>query len=179
MKEKTKSSKKVYECSFMELYEDQVILSNKKISERVYVKHPGAAAILPITTDHKIILVKQYRYPIGMENLEVPAGKKDDLNEDSLLCAKRELEEETGHITSEMIFINRIYPCVGYSNEYIDLFIAKNCVKIDHPKAMDEDENIETFFYTIDEVKMLLKTNQINDGKTLLLLQHYLLDELK
>lgn len=177
MKEKTKSSKKVYECSFMELYEDQVILANHKESQRVFIKHPGAAAILPITVDHKIILVKQYRYPISRINLEIPAGKKDDPTEDSFLCANRELEEETGHVSKEMTFFNRIYPCVGYSDEYVDLFIAKNCTKIANPKAMDEDENIEVLYFSIDEVKKLLSENQIQDGKTLILLQAYLLAE--
>lgn len=175
MKETTKSSKIVYECSFMKLYEDQVILDNQKSSQRVYIKHPGAAAILPITKDNKIILVNQYRYPIQKVNLEVPAGKKDDENEDSLECAHRELEEETGYITSNMEFFKRIYPCVGYSNEYVDLFIAKNCEKIKNPKAMDADENIECVFLSLDEVKHLIKTDQFGDAKTLILLQGYLL----
>lgn len=175
MKETTKSSKIVYECSFMKLYEDEVILDNQNISQRVYVKHPGAAAILPITKDQKIILVNQYRYPIGQVNLEVPAGKKDDENEDSLECAHRELEEETGYISSDMIFFKRIFPCVGYSNEYVDLFIAKNCEKIENPKLMDIDENIECVFFSLDEIKNLIQTNQIGDAKTLILLQGYLL----
>ncbi|MBU1094796.1 MAG: NUDIX hydrolase [Firmicutes bacterium] len=175
MKETTKSSKIVYECSFMKLYEDEVILDNLQTSQRVYIKHPGAAAILPITKDQKIILINQYRYPIGKVNLEVPAGKKDDINEDSFECAHRELEEETSHISSEMSFFKRIYPCVGYSNEYVDLFIAKNCEKIENPKAMDVDENIECVFLSLDEVKDLIKTEQIGDAKTLILLQAYLL----
>ncbi len=175
MKETTKSSKLIYECSFMKLYEDEVILDNHKTTQRVYIKHPGAAAILPVTLDHKIILVNQFRYPIGFVNLEVPAGKKDDIDEDSLLCAHRELEEETGYISSDMRFFKRIYPCVGYSNEYIDLFIAKNCVKKENPKAMDVDENIECVFFSLDEVRHLIQTDQIHDGKTLILLQGYLL----
>jgi len=177
MKETTKSSKLVYECSFMKLYEDQVILDNQNTSQRVYVKHPGAAAILPITKDHQFILINQYRYPIQKVNLEIPAGKKDDENEDSLLCAKRELEEETGYVSNDIKFFQRIYPCVGYSNEYIDLFVAKNCEKIENPKAMDVDENIETILLSLKEVKSLIKNNQIQDSKTLILIQGYLLLE--
>jgi len=175
MKETKKASKKVFECSFMELFEDEVILDNKKTSTRVYIKHPGAAAILPITKDHKIILIKQFRYPIQMINLEVPAGKKDDPKEDSFECAHRELEEETGYVTNQMEFYKRIYPCVGYSDEYIDLFIAKDCVKIDHPKEMDADENIECLFFNPEEIQELIDSDQIGDSKTLILLQHYLL----
>ncbi|MBU1141097.1 MAG: NUDIX hydrolase [Firmicutes bacterium] len=175
MKEETKTSRKVYECSFMEIYEDEVILPNQNLSQRVYIKHPGAAAILPITKDNKIILIKQYRYPIHSISLEVPAGKKDNLSEDSYACAMRELEEETGHISSEMKFLNRIYPCVGYSNEYIDLFIAENCMRKIDPKSMDEDESIESVFFSLSEIKQMIATNQITDGKTLILLQSYLL----
>ncbi len=177
MKETTKSSKKVFECSFMELYEDEVILDNQKTSQRVYIKHPGAAAILPITKDHKIILVKQFRYPIQKINLEIPAGKKDFLEEDSYKCAHRELEEETGHITDHMEFYQRVYPCVGYSDEYIDLFIAKDCIKKENPKAMDVDENIECLFFEPQEIKKLINSNQISDSKTLIMLQNYLLKE--
>jgi ADP-ribose pyrophosphatase len=177
MKETKKTSKKVFECSFMELYEDEVILDNNKTSKRVYIKHPGAAAILPITKDNKIILINQYRYPIQMINLEVPAGKKDYLEEDSFKCAQRELEEETGYVSNHMSFYKRIYPCVGYSNEYIDLFIAKDCVKVENPKAMDVDENIECVFIDVDEIQDLIDSDQIMDSKTLILLQHYLLEE--
>ncbi|MCF7930823.1 MAG: NUDIX hydrolase [Acholeplasmataceae bacterium] len=177
MKESTKSSKLVYECSFMKLYEDQVILDNQNTSQRVYVKHPGAAAILPITKDYQFILINQYRYPIQQVNLEIPAGKKDDENEDSLLCAKRELEEETGYVSEDIKFFQRIYPCVGYSNEYIDLFIAKDCKKIENPKAMDVDENIETILLSLNEIKSLIRHNQIQDSKTLILIQGYLLME--
>lgn len=177
MKEHTKSSKKIYECSFMTLYEDQVILPNQRESQRVYIKHPGAAAILPITLDGKIILINQYRYPIGMESLEIPAGKKDDIHEDSLRCAHRELEEETGYVTNDMTFFQRMYPCVGYSDEYIDLFIAKNCVKKDHPKAMDEDEQIDPVFLTKTQVENMIKNHEIKDGKTLIMLHAYLLGE--
>ncbi len=177
MKEQTKQSKKIYECSFMTLYEDEVVLPNQKISQRVYIKHPGAAAILPITKEGQIILIKQYRYPLGMESLEIPAGKKEDIHEDSTYFAHRELEEETGYVSDDMTFFQRMYPCVGYSDEYIDLFIAKNCVKKDHPKAMDDDENIEPLFLTKDEVKTMIEMHQIKDGKTLIMLHAYLLAE--
>ncbi len=175
MTEITKTSKKVYECSFLELYEDQVILSNNKESQRVFIKHAGASAILPFTTSGDVILTKQFRYPIKQISLEVPAGKKDELNEDSLLCAKRELEEETGYNSTNITFLNRIFPCVGYSNEYIDLFIAKNCYKVKKPLQKDEDENIEVVIVTIKKVQELIGNNEIKDAKTLILLQAYFL----
>jgi len=177
MKETTKTSKVVYKCSFLELYEDQVILDNSQTDQRVYIKHKGAAAVLPITKEGKIVLIKQFRYPIKQISLEVPAGKKDEIDEDSLLCVKRELEEETGYGSNDILFLNRIHPCVGYSNEYIDLFIAKNCFKIKNPKKADENEIIENVLIGANEAKELVKNNKISDAKTLLLLQAYFLNE--
>ena len=175
MKEKTLSSKKVYTCSFMDLYEDEVILPNQKRTGRVYIKHPGAAAILPIDSKGNIILTRQFRYPIHAVSLEIPAGKKDDLHEDPKDCAIRELEEETGYVSSHVEHLVMIYPCLGYSDEIIDLFIAKDCRKIEHPKPQDEDECVETVLLTVEEAKNLIKNHQIHDGKTIIALQHYFL----
>ena len=78
MKEKQLSHLKRFECFFMELYEDEVLLPNNETSTRIYIEHPGAAAVLPITKDNHVILIRQFRYPIRSITLEVPAGKKDD-----------------------------------------------------------------------------------------------------
>lgn len=175
MIEKKKSSQKIYECSFLELYEDEVILSNEKITQKVYIKHPGGAAVLPIREDGKIILTKQFRYPVGHVTIEIPAGKKDDKNEDGLTCAKRELEEETGYVSSNFEHLYTLHPCLGYSDEALEIFIALDCIKKDNPRISDEDEFIEILYLDKDEVATLLKSQSITDGKTLIALQHYLL----
>lgn len=159
----------------MDLYEDEVILPNQKQTGRVYIKHPGASAILPIDQAGNIILTKQYRYPIHQISLEIPAGKKDDINEDPKVCAIRELEEETGYVSSDVTHLVLIYPCLGYSNEIIDLYLAKECIKIENPKPQDEDECVETVLFTVEEAKELIKNHQIHDGKTIIALQHYFL----
>lgn len=176
--EKTLESTLKYECFFMKLYEDKILLPNDKISTRIFIKHEGAAAVLPITSEGKIILIKQYRYPIKMISLEVPAGKKDDINESGIDCITRELEEETGYHSDDIAYIRDLHSCVGYSNEMIELFIAKNCKKIDHPRQGDDDEFIEVVYVGKEEVKELLKKNQITDAKTLILLQHFLLENI-
>ena len=96
--EKTISSKLVYSNSFLDLYEDEVLLQNNKKSKRIYAKHLGAAAVLPITKGGLIVLTKQYRYPIQSVSIEIPAGKKDFEGELGIDCVKRELEEETNYI---------------------------------------------------------------------------------
>jgi len=166
-----------YECFFMKLYEDEVLLPNNKTSKRIYLKHSSAAAILPITKEGKIILVKQYRYPIQAISIEIPAGKKDAIDELGLTCAVRELEEETGLGSDNFNHVMDIHTCVGYSNEVIELFIATECYKIDNPKPGDDDEFVEVMEVTEAEAKKLIKTNQIKDSKTLIALQNYFLGE--
>lgn len=174
MKEKTKSSKIVYQGKFMHLLEDQVILPDSSEGERVFIKHPGGASILPITKDNRLILVYQYRYPIQAVSLEIPAGKKDKQNESNMACAKRELEEETGYASDDITLLYTIHPCVGYSDEILDIFIARNCVPIIHPKSMDVDEFIEVELFTAEQAKNLLDTKRITDAKTIIAILAYL-----
>lgn len=166
----------MYECFFMKLYEDDVLLPDGNQSKRIYIKHDGASAILPITKEGNILLVKQFRYPIGQVSIEIPAGKKDEPSEDGLLCAKRELEEETGHVSRKIEKIRDIFNCVGYSNERIELFIAYNCEPTDNPLPMDDDEFIELMSVTVEESKILLKDGLISDSKTIIALQYYYLE---
>lgn len=174
MKETTMTHIKKYTCSFLTLYEDDVLLENKIQSKRIVIEHPGGACVLPITKDGKVILVKQYRYPIKQVCIEIPAGKKDTIGEDSLECAKRELEEETGYQSDYYEHIFTLHPCVGYSDEKLDIFLAKNCMKTNNPKPMDFDEHIELLFVNRDEIKGMLHDGLITDGKTIIALQYYL-----
>ncbi|MDY0075373.1 MAG: NUDIX hydrolase [Acholeplasmataceae bacterium] len=178
MKEITKTSVKKYTCSFLSLHEDDVILDNHQLTKRVVIKHIGGACVLPITQDHKVILTKQFRYPIRQVTIEIPAGKKDTFDEDSLICAKRELEEETGYVSNDFKHVYVLHPCLGYSDEKLDIYIALNCYKLDDPKAMDADEQIEIMILDKIEVQSLLDQGLITDGKTLIALQYFLYSEL-
>ena len=137
-KEKTLNTKQIYECFFMKLFEDEVELPNKQKSTRIYIHHDGASAVLPVTREGKILLIKQFRYPIKDVTIEIPAGKKDEPDEDGLICAKRELEEETGYTSKDISRIIDIHNCLGYSDELIELFVAKKCTKMDHAPHMDD-----------------------------------------
>lgn len=174
LKESKISSKSVYECSFLELFEDEVLLPNNETSKRVYIKHNGGAAVLPITSEGNVILTKQYRYPIGQVSIEIPAGKKDSITELGIDCVTRELEEETGYQSNSFSKFTDIHSCVGYSSEVIELFIASDCFKVDNPKAADDDEFIEVLECSIKDVKRMMDNNEITDAKTLIMLQYYL-----
>ena len=159
----------------MTLYEDNIFLENGLETKRVYIKHPGAAAILPISIDGYIILTKQFRYPIKELSIEIPAGKKDDINEDSKDCAVRELEEETGYASNHIELLYTFYTCLGYSDEMIDLYIAYDCKPLSHPKSQDVDECVETMLVDIKEAQKMLENGEIKDGKTIMALQKYFL----
>lgn len=178
-KEKKISSKEIYRNSFLKIYEDDVELPNKIKTKRIHIKHPGAAAVLPITIDGKIILTKQFRYALGGISIEIPAGKKDSLNETGLNCVIRELEEETGYTSNKITHLYNTHNCVGYSNELIELFLAENCMLKENPLTSDEDEFIEVVLYEIDEVLRLIQKGIITDAKTILTIQHYLLSKSK
>jgi ADP-ribose pyrophosphatase len=174
MKEIKINSKKVYTCSFMDVYEDDVRLPDQRITKRNYIKHPGGAAMLAITKDDKVILIKQYRYPLDEIIYEIPAGKMDVINESFKDCAIRELEEETGYYSNDVSFLYQIYPCVGYSDEKIEIYLAKDAYKLDKPIEKDIDEFLEVYLFNEQEVKKLLINNQIKDGKTFIALSNWI-----
>ena len=175
MKEKTIKSKLVYSNSFLDLYEDEVLLPNNKTSKRIYAKHLGAAAVLPITKDKKLVLTKQYRYPIRAISIEIPAGKKDYRGEPGVECVKRELEEETNYTSSDIQLLLSTHNCVGYSNEAIDIYIAYDCVYEKDIRDSDEDEFIEVVVYNVNEVVEMIGNGIITDAKTIIAVQSYLL----
>lgn len=173
MKETKIHSKPVYQSDFLTIEEDTVITSESIETKRIVIRHSGASAILPITNDQKMILIKQYRYPIGAVTLEVPAGKLE-VNEDPMLCASRECEEEAHVKPDKMEHVMSIHNCLGYSDEVIHLYIGYGCQYIENPLPKDIDEAFEILYYTKKEVQALLNKHQITDAKTIILLQHYL-----
>lgn len=177
MKEIRLNRRLKYTCSFLELYEDDVKRPDGQLSQRVVIKHPGGASVLPLTPDGRVILVEQYRYPIDRISIEIPAGKKDHPSEDGLVCAKRELEEETGYGSDQWEKLYVVDPCVGYSDERLDLFLARSCYPIEHPKDMDDDEMIHVMIVDKQQIIDMLKNGEITDGKTIIALQYFLLNE--
>ena len=137
---------------------------NGKEAWREVVHHPGASAVVAIDEENRIIMEKQFRYALNDYLLEIPAGKLD-AGEDPLVCAKRELEEETGIVASEWISLGTIATSPGFCNEVIHLYVAKGLSKGEI--HWDEDEYVEVERYTFDELLQRVKEEKIKDSKSL------------
>jgi len=146
-------------------YLDDVLLMDGNATRRIRIDHPEASAIIPFISDNEIIMVKQFRYALGRETLEIPAGKVDP-GEKTDECARRELLEETGYGAGEIKLIFTYAPAIGYSNELIHIFSARGLKKINEKIDEREIESIERM--SIDRVNSLVKRGLILDGKTLL-----------
>ncbi len=144
---------------------DQVELVSGRISERIRIEHPVASAVLPLTDNNEIVMVRQYRYALGKDSLEIPAGKVDP-GEDPLTCARRELLEETGFKVQKLTEIFEYYPAIGYSNEVIKLYLGKGLEWV--TRDVDEDEITGVEIYPVDQVREMILDGRIRDSKTVL-----------
>nr|WP_254598119.1 NUDIX hydrolase [Polynucleobacter antarcticus] len=142
---------------------DQVGLPNGKQAIREYLTHPGAVAILAILDDGRVLMERQYRYPIAKACLEIPAGKLEP-GEDRLLCAQRELEEETGYRATSWSFIRRIHPVISYSTEFIDIYLAEGLVS--GKSHLDEEEFLDVFAAPLEQLIEWVEQGEITDVKT-------------
>ncbi len=164
--EKTISSVEIFKGVLLNVWKDEVELTNGVKSTREYVLHPGAVAVVPVTNDNKVILVEQYRYPIKQMLLEIPAGKFDKPGEDPLECAKRELKEEAGLEAGEYIYLGYIYTTPGFSNEVIHLYLALDLKNGD--SQPDEDEIISVKIEDFNTVVEKCINGQLTDVKTII-----------
>jgi ADP-ribose pyrophosphatase len=165
--EKFLDTKVVFEGNLLKVFSDKVDLPNGKEASREFIKHPGAVAVVPITQEGNIVLVRQYRYPVGKTMLEVPAGKLDK-GEHPDACVLRELEEETGYVAKNIRKLTSIYTTPGFTDEVIHLYVAEN-LTLSKPSP-DEDEFLDVEIYTKEEVKAMIDDGRINDAKTMLAL---------
>ena len=162
--EETSGSKYIYSGKILSLRVDTVALPDGNSALREIVEHKGAAAVVPVLDDGRIVLVKQYRKPVEEFLLEIPAGKIDG-GESPGSCALRELEEETGYRAGHLDKIIEFYPSPGYSEEKIVIFRAGG---LEIPgKSPEHDEFIEIVEMEGDEIIRLIKAGRIKDGKTI------------
>ena len=166
-KERTLKKRLLYRGKAVNFYADTVQMPDGKKAIREYTGHPGAAACLPILPGGRIILVRQYRYPVKKIMLEAPAGKISE-NETPLKCIRRELEEETGMSAGKFIRLGKFHPTCAFSTETIHLFAALNLKK--SRLNPDDDEFIEKVVINFDAAMELVKKGQISDSKTIILL---------
>lgn len=165
--EKTITTKQIFDGRVIKVQVDEVTLPNGKTATRELVKHPGAVAIIPITSEGKIVMVEQFRKPLEKSIIEIPAGKLEP-GEKPEYTALRELEEETGYGATELDLIQSFATSPGFADEIIHLFAAKNLFKIEQPADLDEDEFVELMEVSIEEAEQLVKEQRIFDAKTIL-----------
>ncbi len=166
--EETLASKQLVDGKLLKVFTDKVRLPDGQSSVREWIDHPGAAAVVPLFADGTTRLVRQYRYPARRTFLEVPAGKIDVPGEDPAGVAQRELEEETGWRTGRLTPLGALYPCIGYSNEVIHLFLVEDL----EPGRRDlgAGEFIEVVTLPFDEAVARARRGGLADMKTVVAL---------
>lgn len=152
-------------CNHFSVHLDEIKLRNGQEGKRIRLDHPEAAAVIPYVTDDEIIMVKQFRYALGRETLEIPAGKVDP-GEKPEECARRELLEETGYETETLDLLYTYAPAIGYSNELIHIYSGRGLRKVEERIDEIEIESIERV--SLHKLREMIKKGLILDGKTLI-----------
>ena len=173
--ERQLSTKRIYEGRILSLRVDDVEVSrNGRKAIREVIEHRRAVAVLAVDENGRFLMVRQYRYPLGAELLEIPAGLMEK-GEDPLGTAKRELREETGYSAGKWESIPPIYTAPGFSNEMLHLFYASELCW--DPLNPDDDEDISLIRFTQDEAKALFRSDSPQDAKTLAALGWFFLSQ--
>lgn len=161
----------VQKGAIIDYYQDTVQVPNGNIVKWDFIGHKGAAAVVPVREDGKILMVRQYRNALDRYTLEVPAGGLNGVDEPTRTAAARELEEETGYRTDELDFLITIRTTVAFCNEKIDIYVAKNLVP--SHQHLDEDEFINVEAYTVEELMHMIYDCTIQDSKTICAIMTY------
>ncbi|MET0209620.1 MAG: NUDIX hydrolase [Burkholderiaceae bacterium] len=159
------SSEWVLRGNFLQVKRDRVEMPDGREATREYIRHPGAAVIIPLLDDGRVLLERQYRYPMGRVMLEFPAGKLDP-DEDALTCAQRELLEETGYTAREWAYAGVLHNAIAYADEHIEIFFARGLVLGE--RKLDEGEFLDLVLHSEAELDRMAMTGKITDAKTLI-----------
>ena len=165
LREQLVSSASVFNGNFLKVKRDVVRMPDGAHATREYILHPGAVMIVPLLDDGRLLMERQFRYPMGRVMLEFPAGKLD-AGEALLRCAQRELLEETGYSAAEWAHAGVLHNAIAYSNEGIEIFFARGLVA--GQQALDEGEFLELVTHSPAELDALCASGELTDAKTLI-----------
>jgi ADP-ribose pyrophosphatase len=154
-----------YDGGLLQVHRDIVHCPDGHVAYREFVRHPGAVMVIPLLEDGRVILERQFRYPLGRAFIEFPAGKIDP-GESLLQCAQRELLEETGYRAADWAHLGGFHNAVGYSDERIDVFVARGLVH--EAVRRDPGEVLEVFSVPWRELDRWVLDGRITDGKTII-----------
>ena len=153
-----------YEGSFLKLRRDTVRLPNGGQSTREYVQHPGAVVVIGLLDNGKVLMERQFRYPVGLVMTEFPAGKLD-AGEAPLVCAQRELLEETGYQAREWAYAGPMHLAIGYSDEILHIFFARGLTQGE--RQLDADEFLDVIELSVPDLLAAIRDGVVTDAKTL------------
>lgn len=164
LEEKQLSFDYKFKGRIINLRQDTVLLPNGNTATREVIEHPGGVCVAALTERDELLFVKQWRYPYMEKTLEIPAGKRDSLDEDPLECGKRELREETGATAEKYINLFPLYPTPGYINEVIHCFLATGLSF--GQQDTDEDEFLDVLRIPLQQAVEMVLSGEIKDAKT-------------
>jgi ADP-ribose pyrophosphatase len=174
MREKQLTTESVFKGHIMDVQVTTVELPNGQKTTREIVRHAAAVALLALTKAHKMLLMKQWRAPIDGATLEIPAGKLDQRDQgDALAAAKRELNEETRFAAEKMAEVSSFYTSVGFSDEYMTLYLATGLKAVQKALPQDDDENLELIEVSLSEALQMVQDHQIEDAKTIMAIYYW------
>ena len=158
------SSEQVYNGNFLRILRDAIALPDGKQATREYVVHPGAVVIIPLLDDGRVVLERQFRYPIGEVMFEFPAGKLD-AGEHPQYCGQRELLEETGYSATHWAYAGKTHLAIAYSTEVLHIYFAKGLTLGE--RKLDEGESLDVITTTPAELLAMCAQGLVTDAKTL------------
>ncbi len=163
--------KLVHKGAIIDYYQDTVQIPNGNVATWDFIMHKGAAAAFPVTEEGKILMVKQYRNALDRFTIEIPAGGLNGADEPTMDAARRELEEETGYVASDMKLLVSVRTTVAFCNEKIDIYLATGLKRT--AQHLDEDEFVDVEAYDLEELVELVKNGSIEDAKTVSAIMTY------